>query len=121
MSIRSKLAQSKLAKGAARWMTDNRGLVVAATALPASFLFERARVTRDVLYARYGASPEKHDERVRRVQEQVRAWKASGSERPMCTARPAWLTMSTRTSTYKKDCNRIEIYLRDILEVDTER
>ena len=29
--------------------------------------------------------------------------------------------MSTRTSTYKKDCNHIEIDLRDILEVDTER
>ena len=40
-------------------MTDNRGLVVAATALPASFLFERARVTRDVLYARFGTSREK--------------------------------------------------------------
>ena len=45
MSIRSKLGQTKLAKGAAQWMTDNRGLVVAATALPASFLFERG--TRD--------------------------------------------------------------------------
>ena len=121
MSILGKVGQTKLAKGAAQWMTDNRGLVVAATALPASFLFERARVTRDVLYARFGASPEKHDERVRHVQEQVRAWKASGSERPMCTARPPWLTMSTRTSTYKQDCNHIEIDLRDILEVDTER
>ena len=121
MSILGKLGQTKLARDAAKWMTDNRGLVVAATALPASFLFERARVTRDVLYARFGASPEKHDERVRHVQEQVRAWNASGSERPMCTARPAWLTMSTRTSTYKQDCNHIEIDLRDVLEVDPER
>lgn len=95
MSIRSKLGQTKLAQAAAKWMTDNRGLVVAATALPASFVFERGRVTRDVLYARFGASPEKHDERVRRVQEQVREWNASGAERPMCTARPPWLTVST--------------------------
>ena len=73
MSIRSELGQTKLAQAAAKWMTDNRGLVVAATALPASFVFERGRVTRDVLHARFGASPEKHDERVRGVQEQVRA------------------------------------------------
>ena len=39
----------------------------------------------------------------------------------MCTARPPWLTVSTRTSTYKKDCNHIEVDLRDVLEVDTER
>jgi delta24-sterol reductase len=121
MSILSKLGETKLAKNAAKWMTDNRGLVVAATALPVSFLFERGRVTRDVLYARFGASPEKHDERVRYVQEQVRARNASGSDEPMCTARPPWLTMSTRTSTYKKDCNHIEVALRDVLEVDTER
>ena len=46
MSIRSELGQTKLAQAAAKWMTDNRGLVVAATALPASFVFERGRVTR---------------------------------------------------------------------------
>ncbi|MGB5192828.1 MAG: FAD-binding protein [Polyangiales bacterium] len=121
MSILNRLGQTKLAQYAGQWMTDNRGIVVAATALPASFFFERARVGRDVLHARFGASPEKHDERVRRVQEQVRDWNAAGAERPMCTARPPWLTMSTRTSTYKQECNRIEVNLRDILEVDTER
>ena len=61
MSILGKLGQTKLARDAAKWMTDNRGLVVAATALPASFLFERASVTRDALYARFCASPEKPD------------------------------------------------------------
>jgi len=37
MSILGKVGQTKLAKGAAQWMTDNRGLVVAATALPEAF------------------------------------------------------------------------------------
>jgi delta24-sterol reductase len=39
----------------------------------------------------------------------------------MCTARPTWLTMSTRTATFKEDCSRIECFMRDILYVDTEK
>lgn len=39
----------------------------------------------------------------------------------MCTARATWLTMSTRTATFKEDCNKIECFLRDILHVDTEK
>ncbi|CAM9420866.1 unnamed protein product [Phaeothamnion confervicola] len=39
----------------------------------------------------------------------------------MCTSRKAFLTMSTRTATFKEDCNRIRVFLRDILEVDTEK
>lgn len=37
MSIRNELWQTKLAQSPAKSTTDNRGLVVAATALPASF------------------------------------------------------------------------------------
>lgn len=121
MSALHKLTESSFGKRAAQWMTDHRGMVVAATALPASFVLERARIGRDVLYERFGAAPEKHEERVARVQEQVRAWRAAGASQPMCTARPPWLTVSTRTSTYKQDCNQIEVDLRDILELDTDR
>jgi Delta24-sterol reductase len=53
----------------------------------------------------------------------VKAWNAAGlrGKKTMCTARPSWLTMSTRTATFKDGCNKIECFLRDILEVDTEK
>jgi Delta24-sterol reductase len=104
-----------------RWLTDNRGVVVAGVALPASFAWDKARLARNLYRERFGTAPERHAERVRHVQEQVRAWRASGGSRPMVTARPEWLTMSTRTSTYKRDCSRIAVNLRDILEIDEER
>ncbi|MEM9727255.1 MAG: FAD-binding protein [Myxococcota bacterium] len=117
----NKFLSTPLAKSVGQWMTDHRGFVVATTALPASFVFERVRVARDRVYERFGAAPEKHEERVADVQRQVREWKAAGAEQPMCTGRSPWLTMSTRTSTYKEDCNRIEMNLRDVLEIDPER
>ncbi len=49
-------------------------------------------------------APKLHDLRVRKVQEQVRRWNAAGlrGKKTMCTARASWLTMSTRTATFKE-------------------
>src|SRR5262245_31178487 len=105
------VAKSPAGPAIARFLTEHRGLVVATTALPASFLFERARVLRDLFHDRFVSAPEKHPERVHHVQEQVRAWRASGSSSPMVTARPEWATVSSRTATYKRDCSRIEVNL----------
>lgn len=104
-----------------RWLSQHRGLVVLFGALPASFVYEQTRTLRDRLYERFGAAPEKHGERVRHVQAQVRRWNREGGGKPMCTARPEWLTVSPRTATYKRDCARIEIDLRDVLEIDEAR
>ncbi len=121
MSLVDTIARSPIGPAIARFLTENRGLVVATTALPASFVIERARILRDLYYERFVSAPEKHDERVRHVQEQVKAWRASGSKKPMVTARPEWATVSSRTATYKRDCSRIEVNLRDILSLDTEK
>jgi Delta24-sterol reductase len=110
-----------LRRGLGRWLTRHRGAVVAGVALPASFAWDRVRAARNAWHARFGAAPERHMERVRRVQAQVRAWRESGSPRPMATARPEWLTMSPRTATYKRDCARIAVNLRDILALDAAR
>lgn len=98
----------------------HRGLT-AAFALPVSFVVDRLDGLRHWYAWSYRSAPELHDQRVRRVQEQVRTWAASGSKKPMCTARKPWQTMSTRVASYKQDCSRIEIDLRDILEVNPER
>lgn len=49
-------------------------------------------------------APKLHDFRVRKVQAQVKRWNEAGlrGKRTMCTARPSWLTMSTRTATFKE-------------------
>jgi Delta24-sterol reductase len=111
----------RLRRRLGRWLTRHRGLVVAGAALPASFVWDRARLVRNVLHARFGSAPERHAERVREVQAQVRRWRTAGTTRPMVTARPTWATMSPRTATYKKDCTRIEVNLRDILALDERR
>lgn len=51
-------------------------------------------------------APKLHGLRVRKVQEQVKRWNEAGlrDKKLMCTARPSWLTMSTRTATFKEVC-----------------
>lgn len=121
MSLSTQLNASPLFPKVARFLGDHRGFVVVTVALPASFVYEHVRRARDILRERFGAAPEEHDERVHWVQEQVRRWKASGSRQPMCTARPEWQTVSSRTATYKRGLNRIEVDLKDVLGLDEER
>ena len=102
-------------------LTEHRGWVVLFTALPLSFLFDKYFTFRNWIYRSFIASDKFHDKHVAEVQEQVRKWSASGKEKLMCTARKPWLNMSPRTATFKKDCNQIDIDLRDILGIDTQR
>ncbi|CAM9327275.1 unnamed protein product, partial [Phaeothamnion confervicola] len=67
------------------------------------------------------SAPEKHRQRVARVQEQVKEWVAGGCERMMCTGRPGWQAMSLRTGKYKRTHKNIHLDLFDILEIDTKR
>jgi len=39
----------------------------------------------------------------------------------MCTGRPGWTTVSLRLGKYKKNLNKININLMDILEIDTDK
>jgi hypothetical protein len=43
---------------------------------------------RSYVIFKLNSAPKKHQEKVGRVQAQVRQWKDSGSDKPMCTARP---------------------------------
>lgn len=101
--------------------TKYRGIIIVVFCLPLSFLYECIFTLRNWLYWTFLMSPERHDERVKQVQEEVMTWVKAGSPRPMCTARREWLTMSPRIAMFKKNCHRININLRDILEVDTKK
>jgi len=98
-----------------------RGIVILLFCLPASFIYERFLILRNWIYWNLLANPKKHDERVKIVQDQVIRWNKSGSTQPMCTARSEWLSMGPKIADFKKDCHRIAINLRDILEVDTKK
>jgi len=105
------------------FMTKYRGAILVGVVLPISFCLEIFFEVRDWMYRNFLVTPELHEERVRKVQEQVHEWnkKELRGKRFMCTARPSWLTMSTRTASFKEDCFQIECNLRDILHIDKER
>ena len=60
-------------------------------------------------------------EKVKYVQKQVRQWRDQGSEKPMCTARPGWQTISPQNMDYKKRMHQIHINLVDILNIDAHK
>lgn len=121
MSLWSRFRHSRAYPVATRWLTEHRGAVVASTALPASFLMNRARQVRDAWHRWLVDDAGRHPGRVARVQRQVRQWNGAGSRRRMATARAPWLAMSSRTATYKRDCAQIEIDLGEVLEIDERR
>jgi delta24-sterol reductase len=65
-------------------------------------------------------SKSRHEEKVRRVQEQVKAWNAGGRKGHMCTKRPSWKSITVH-SIDKRRFTQIEIDLEDIIEIDTEK
>lgn len=104
-------------------LTEHRGIVILFFCLPISFIYDQCMTVRNWYFRNFLSAPELHNERVRGVQAQVRKWAESSEPRKkMCTARPEFLTMSVRTASYKKDCNRIDMNnMRDILEINTEK
>ena len=62
-----------------------------------------------------------HEERVKRVEAQVKARHGRKDKKPMCTARAAWQNLSTRFATYKKNSDCIFIAdFNQVLELDEE-
>ncbi|MEZ4427908.1 MAG: FAD-dependent oxidoreductase [Nannocystaceae bacterium] len=104
-------------------LTRHRALVLVGVGLPAGFLFDSALRVRARLRERFGASPERHDEKVQAIQEQVRRWASQPAEerKPMCTDRRTWMNLSTRFEP-KHAWHKIQMgRLRDVLELDEAR
>jgi delta24-sterol reductase len=115
------LQNSSLYEPMLDFFTRHRGWVLLGFVLPLSFLFDKYFVLRNWYYHTFLSTPHLHDERVKYVQRQVRTWHAAGRKRPMVTARPTWMAMSLRVESFKEACEKIDISLYDILEIDTER
>jgi delta24-sterol reductase len=107
------------------WLSEflirNRWLLVVPALLPLSFLFELIMGVRDFYVRTLRHAPKKHDARVRDIQDQIRRWHENGAKGRLCTARPPWMSISTRMVKYKRPENSIHIPLYDILSLDAER
>lgn len=103
-------------------LTRYRSLILVGVGLPVGFVFDGALRLRSKIYDLLGAAPERHEEKVRDVQEQVQRWAAQPTEerRPMCTDRKTWMNLSTRFEP-KHQWHQIRMgKLRDILAVDEQ-
>ena len=73
--------------------------------LPVSFCYDVYHAVRSIIVFQLNTAPTKHQQKVQNVQAQVKAWKQSGMEKPMCTARPGntislvkdWIVVMTET------------------------
>lgn len=108
-------------KGVEHIIIKQRWIFVCLFLLPLSVLYEIFLSVRNWLAFKYYSSPKRHAKRVQHVQEQVRNWNKKGRVKPMCTARPGWMTVSLRVGKYKQTHEKIQVNLMDVLEVDTER
>ena len=102
-----------------RFLSSHRAFVIAAFAVPASFVYGIFEWLGDWGYRTFRNTHTRHDESVQKIQAQVRAGYRSGKR--MCTARTPWKSMSIRNADFKHDMHQIRIDLRNILEVDEER
>jgi len=102
-----------------RAMEDNRGLILTVFGLPLSFLFDKVMQFRNWFYREFLSSPSKHMDRVAKIQAQVKynMSRPASQRKPMCTARPNWLSLST-TFFNKDACHKVPIPLYDILSLD---
>ena len=98
-----------------------RWLFVVPVLLPLSTLFNLLWGARNFYKRRLRSAPERHDARVHDIQEQIKLWHASGRKGRLCTARPAWMSISTRVVRYKHRDNAIAVELYDILHVDIDK
>jgi hypothetical protein len=68
------------------------------------------------------AAAERHEAHVASIQEQIRDWNAAGRKRKLRTARPNFLSMSTKLGSNKGEAHQIKtVQMNEILSVDVVR
>ena len=102
-------------------LTHHRWIFVCLFLLPISAVYKVFFYFRNKLVFWLASAPKLHNRRVRTIQQQVRAYRASEGQTYMCTGRPGWLTMCVKVGKYKKTYKKIDINLCDILNVDQDR
>lgn len=104
-----------------KFLEDNRGLVILLFCLPASFIFNLLLQLRNWLYRKLHGDSRNHAAEVRRIQKRIVDWNKRGSDskKLLCTARPNWLSLSTKFFR-KNECHRISVDLFNILGLNEE-
>ena len=98
-------------------LTYHRSAVVTVVGLPLSLLWNVAMKVRSKYIRTFYSAPHLHDERVKAIQTQIQY--RTDTSKPICTARPGWMSVSLSYRTYKKKWDAIEMPLYDILDIDT--
>lgn len=101
---------------ATEFMTEHRGWFVIFFVLPFSLLFDVYFTIRAKIVMMFYSAPALHEERVKDIQKQIKAWKDSGATNRLCTARGGWQSISPGYRTYKAVSHQISVNLYDILE-----
>jgi len=114
------LARGKLNEVVTDFITDYRAIFIIIFLIPMNIVYDLVMKLRTD-YLLYKFSRNKHEDRVKFIQEQVLKWKKSGSKKPMVTARPGWHTMSQKGADWKEDCSKIKIDMYSIYEVNPEK
>jgi hypothetical protein len=68
--------------------------------------FLRLRI--NILLASFGPGIGSHEDRVGKVQAQVRTWNELKVDKPMCTARPGWQSVTLQKLSYKDRMYRVK-------------
>jgi Delta24-sterol reductase len=89
--------------------------------IPLSFIVDTIAAVRNWWFFTFGQAPKRHPERVRAVQQAVRAWHNAGRRKKLCTSRSAAAGMNTRMPDFKDACNKIDVSsLRDVLNINEQ-
>lgn len=95
--------------------------MVLAFVLPLSRAYQTYTRLRTAFVQALESAPSLHARRVELIQRQFQQWREEGGTRRIVTARPGWMRVSNKHSTYKKDCFQVRVdRMADILEIDTQ-
>jgi len=102
-------------------LTHYRGQFATTFLLPVSVAYNTWFYLRNKIVFRLKSAPTRHDERVNHIIAQIDDWKAHGAREPLAGSRNAWFSMSELVPLYKRYSRKIEMELRDILELDAQK
>lgn len=117
------MSQSKPASGQIfeYILTHHRGLFATVCLLPISTLYSAFVFVRNHILFRMRSAPQRHEQRVQSVIDQILSWQADGAKEKLCTARSGWQSMSEMVPKYKLTRRNIFIGMYDILSIDEAR
>ena len=77
--------------------------------LPPSLVFDLFFKARALMVRLCFSAPKLHAQRVRNIQEQIRAWRQRGDGTKLCTARGGWQSISPGYRKYKAHSTQISV------------